>query len=1004
MNREELRHRGRHPEDQDVERLAIEMREAFDTAVTPSDVAALIEATIGADDSSLEHITSTFVRSEEGIERIQRIEERVVLYCGTSTAPSEYAQLLLRSARGEQLDDREREYMRRIQRYVITDLAPHILALQGIATDAALHAHVHTSELDALAHPQGIWNALQSGRIREQRTLSLFGVMAQARERDAELAVFDPEATELPRETNMEWVTQIDPLGPDTQVQLWSERCAVAKTTLPEEIQLRSYTLAYELEAAADALPDIEAIHAKMKGEKPLEPHEIETMRRYEAYITLAEWVDEHAEMLHSNMKPGALASFQSRLHFAHSSAEEVLALLNAAEVVKENDPLLFLRMMGVRPERGFAQDAAQRGAQRSDLFGSVFHIALHRSFHLETSEASEGMQIFHSRVATLFHLDTQVPQLLSISDAQMAEIEKRYCAQAKGVTSGIGAVALTAGFLALVPGYTMRRDLELMLSAVSLEEHRRILQALEVGSPREVLRTLKELPADRQGDPDILRVLRRRLGAHATTEKENSFLFELPKLFYFARSRHGFEPKGDSIYLARSILFELWSTSPSEALLSEEFLLDVERVAEEPSEQHVGLWRAIMAHPDIQHHQWRAATQHYREATQKEREGILLPWEKRKRRDIDKSWHAIFSKLSLADIRRFNSKVFAVREIDGFSDATFFAPTAGDEIPQVLQYIYGDGVLVREEADATEQRTEYFHLLQRAFAPPEFVRRYGQAFVEEQCVTPGHMRRYMDGMPHAEAKALLAALVHPNTRYTRLNWVTDEPLFTIGTHDTQGKTYEEAKLDFLLCMRQHSAAESARFLERVRGFGQTTWQRTVLELAREYDVPLGDAQFRGNLHFWSIIAFAGEYAHLGYMATGATKTRRFPHQRLRILLNNAGLLDQAVFNVSPNELPRISAELELSLQVDRDIETEYAIEHNLEFGVKYAARPREAGVVRLQPFITMDSHTLEWYRRKQLRMQEYLATLPEHMRLEREAAQKELELLNSSIGRCSSR
>jgi hypothetical protein len=201
-------------------------------------------------------------------------------------------------------------------------------------------------------------------------------------------------------------------------------------------------------------------------------------------------------------------------MHFARGSAEEVINLLNAAEVIKETSPYFFLRMIGVAP----GHDYGEREAERSNLFGNVFHLGLYRSLHLiEGSSGKEGLEVFRRRVNNLLDFSITVPDLLSISNEQMRAIERQFKAAADTIPKnedsvGSAAVTLAAAYLQFIPGYKLRHDLDEMLRTVSMEEREHTLQHLRTASPDGFVQAVLDLPDAMADDPDIQDILYDRL------------------------------------------------------------------------------------------------------------------------------------------------------------------------------------------------------------------------------------------------------------------------------------------------------------------------------------------------------------------------------------------------------------------------------------------------------------------------------------------------------------
>jgi hypothetical protein len=430
------------------------------------------------------------------------------------------------------LTDHDRLGLQIIQRHVVAELQPMIQALQAaMAADPVVTTPPSLSELvDQLAVTE----------VNHQRTLTAVGIVRELQRRDPSLADVTVVTSSEPHN-----VVVTNPL--DTRAeQYWQERRLAGETaheaiTLPELIELRSQSLLYALEAVQterrqqldNAIEQLRILQSERdqrhgqtrsleneQAERDGRLSELETLivtaeRRVEnldnatvAYTDVIAWVEEQLAELDADMTEAEFHLFTSRLHFARGEHAAVFNLLNSLETVKRDNPLLFMRMLGVAPSR----DGSPAG-QRSDLYGTVFDYAIHRSQDIARSAVSPGYQVFRDRIEGLTQLRREQVPLLYINDAQLAQLET-YLAQLRAdmVAASSGSARVVSAVASILfDSYRRSGELRRMLDATRREQREALVEFFATAEPKAFMHKFIDSDFDIH-DADIAHVIAKRL------------------------------------------------------------------------------------------------------------------------------------------------------------------------------------------------------------------------------------------------------------------------------------------------------------------------------------------------------------------------------------------------------------------------------------------------------------------------------------------------------------
>ncbi|MFC1598339.1 hypothetical protein ACFL2M_02280 [Patescibacteria group bacterium] len=477
----------------DVEELPRQQLEREQTTVLPTSAENLLEATFGeAGRGALNELSITFARSERALELVMEIEERLERYLGNlKTGPSIYAKSVTEAVQPAAHVTSERQAaLIEVRRHILAEINPLLLQLMQAAQDDPLIPA-------ALGTEEGLLAALQVGEVKNQKTASFFGLLKG-------LDISEPD---IPRRKK---IVVVDPLSRESQEAYWAERLRCTEVygdaSLPQLIARSSFALQYELKQAAQRIPEIDKLLARAQ-EKNFTPttEEAEVLKLYRAYEIVHQWIEAKTAPLEGAPTKDEFDEHIRRLDFLHGDAAAIFDVLNACQVIKSNNPELYVRMLGVdtRPE------SAEAG--KSDLFGSAFHIAVYRSMHMEISENRIGLEVLKRRLEGLTEMDKEQLPLLYVNDEQMEEMENRIKADLekyKETGSAIGSTVQAVILAMTYPNYELRK----MLDSVSLKEREHNLARLRVCGPDEFFRIIREMPESVVEDEDVIDIFLERL------------------------------------------------------------------------------------------------------------------------------------------------------------------------------------------------------------------------------------------------------------------------------------------------------------------------------------------------------------------------------------------------------------------------------------------------------------------------------------------------------------
>ncbi|HLD21857.1 MAG TPA: hypothetical protein VJB65_03070, partial [Patescibacteria group bacterium] len=418
------------------------------------------------------------------------------------------------------------------------------------------------------------------------RTISIFGILRLAAEQFEQLPSLHCEKPEVKQKIVVE-----DPFSPERKAKYWQERLHLkevygGEATLPAMVALRTNTLIYELKDIAAHTPDDEQ-HEDLRI----------------AYEIVAHWCEEQMQPFTeaSAKQPEKFGFLVRRLHFGQGNPEDMIAILNAAEVIKQKNPELFIRMAGIAP----GYDHGTRGdfeLRESDVLGSVFNLGLHRSLELIIRSNSTANVLFHNRIQALTELNRPQPLLQHLSEDQITQIEEKYKSMQLNTQEGNPLERTVSTIFAIMQARMMyalfEARLPQMLEAIKSQEwdeqREFIVERLRVAGPTEFLQYISELPTEFSHDREITEIIQKRIFdvapkrpayqdnsrmvsdiipyVVARDEGGENYESEIQSPFDLIQSVKGYSSEMERHGTWAQVERLLWKTAGNEAVLSEEF------------------------------------------------------------------------------------------------------------------------------------------------------------------------------------------------------------------------------------------------------------------------------------------------------------------------------------------------------------------------------------------------------------------------------------------------
>lgn len=592
------------PADMAVESEARARQEAESQEVMPASASALIHATLGeAGEGVMSALRVRFARADDDhvLVLLHTIEQRLERFLGTAAKPSVYAEVLVNFSGRAPTPGKghTRQIVAEFQIYLTAELNPllHELSTRLAALPAS---DVHA--------PDDLLTLLQAGEVRNQKTTSLFGVLRQLTARFPDLPALHLESPVTPQR-----IVVVQPLDPQFE-SYWKERLSCRETygeaTLPELVALRSGTALVELQETAERLTA---------------PEEKETAA---ACFLLAHWMEEQALPFQEDRasKPDELAFIVRRLHFGRGNPDEVIDLLNAAEIIKRHQPALYVRLCGIAPRYNHGSSGSTE-AGRSDLFGNVFQIALARSLEVRIRTDNTTNTLFHERMYGLTQLNTKQQLLQHLDETQLRQLERNIKRLQKDAATGSATERATSGILALLASKmyleaSLPRMLEAIQSTEWEEERERLIERLRVAGPGEFIRLIDAAPQELGNDPEIQKILQDRvlsaasqntlypftIGAYGEGgDLEKAIVRQIvePADLYRSLRIHKKEMGYSGVW--DQVIHLLWQTAPDETVVSREFLRFLSRKKIKSRDDILPMLKILHAHPHITQEQWTA-------------------------------------------------------------------------------------------------------------------------------------------------------------------------------------------------------------------------------------------------------------------------------------------------------------------------------------------------------------------------------------------------------------
>ncbi|HBR80059.1 TPA: hypothetical protein DEA21_00165 [Candidatus Uhrbacteria bacterium] len=353
--------------------------------VAPQSAEQLFEATEAAVDSLL----SRLVRNPSAVEYLTEISVRVQRYLldDKTGQPSLFAKGLVQKINNPALIE--------VGRQLVSEINPLFFGLRKAVTEHNAMTQAGVSADLILEKEGGLVDLLKIGKVAGQKTTTVFGYL---------------EGLSSEQESTPTKIVVIDPFGEnEANKKYWQERRAAREEmferteTYQEIIANRSAAAVFELDAVSRV--------AEVDGDAEL----------VEAAITLADFIDSQIDPLKNDFKKTV-----GRLSFFRGQADQMIDLLNAAEVLKQKNPQLFARLLGVSQGRESSE------AERSDLFGNIFHIAFHRSLRRSPRGVSAlpGRQVLREQLDGLLELETKQLPLQHVNPEQMEQMQSQLKAE----------------------------------------------------------------------------------------------------------------------------------------------------------------------------------------------------------------------------------------------------------------------------------------------------------------------------------------------------------------------------------------------------------------------------------------------------------------------------------------------------------------------------------------------------------------------------------------------
>jgi hypothetical protein len=377
-------YRGEQP---DVESLAIERRDQEQTEQRPATASDLFLASEAAIDS----LRNRLARNSRALECLTLIDSRLSRYLleENNQQPSDYARALV----GETGTEIQPKDLQEINRVIVAELNPLLADLSRAIKDYNALTQAGDPAFKLSEGPERLLQALRVGEVEQQRTISIFGFL--------DGWDFSPETAAHGR------LIVLDPLADQNywrdKKQVF-EKCQKRKIETGEFIGLRSADAIFELEAFAREV--------EVGGQDDAE-------KIAKAARTIADFIDGRLEALSKDP-----AKTMAQTDFFHGDFDEIVDVLNAAEILKRSNSRLYARLLGI------SQSPKTSESQRSDLFGNFFHLAVARSErftpkNVRGSKGLVGRQILLGYLDGLTDIDNRQLPFHHVNVEQMEKMQR---------------------------------------------------------------------------------------------------------------------------------------------------------------------------------------------------------------------------------------------------------------------------------------------------------------------------------------------------------------------------------------------------------------------------------------------------------------------------------------------------------------------------------------------------------------------------------------------------
>lgn len=538
-----------------TEAEAKKMQEAFEIPVIPQSAQELIEASISiGSDGPFAAVLEAYPRNSTIFEMVTDISSRIDSYLSEDGAPSRIAEILIHAVSIDdisRLPEEQQIAIRTVYNHLRAEFSVQLAELYAAiqetqyseaetddATIARLDEELQAGNIgydirsmvtpsgivrttvvnsvrESVSTAHGLLHSVLNGKVGEQTTHSLFGVLDAVAQQlpDAQPLRCDSAATghiRLPEQISRTAFAAL-------QEQLKNRETYVEAARIPDLISLRTDTLLHVLDEYAIQLDaELEHLQAQQKkqdtDDMTSEQHIHNLRTVLSAVEDIIHWVEERnttfaMRTAETDTRSGMIV-LQQELHMLHGARsangeqqQRDIAALNGLHILKEADPSLYLRILGIMPSYDTGQTA------ESDLSRNVLSIAVQRTLQLmENQSDNPDFAPLQEFTDGLTRIDQRHLPILSDADIRRMQHD---VGQQYGELFAAQPDAVTGTILGVNAAYQM----------LSLNNRRRTNEVLAAINEMELLRWEQQLETIRTGHPeDVLALIKVAYGTRGYT------------------------------------------------------------------------------------------------------------------------------------------------------------------------------------------------------------------------------------------------------------------------------------------------------------------------------------------------------------------------------------------------------------------------------------------------------------------------------------------------------